>query len=60
MTCEHLVCASCSHPVAEGRCPVCREARSELHGHASAYPTMIAIALLVLAIAWLLTRQLGG
>ncbi|MDQ1703446.1 MAG: hypothetical protein QOF57_2698, partial [Frankiaceae bacterium] len=21
---EHLVCAACSRPVAEGRCPTCR------------------------------------
>ncbi len=25
---EHLVCAACSRPVAEGRCPTCRASRA--------------------------------
>ena len=33
MSCEHLVCAQCSGPVAEGRCVVCRAARTDLHSH---------------------------
>ena len=33
MSCEHLICAQCAGPVAEGRCPVCRAAKSDLHHH---------------------------
>ena len=31
MTCDRLVCANCSGPVAEGRCPVCKASREHLH-----------------------------
>jgi hypothetical protein len=50
MSCEHLICAHCSGPVAEGRCPVCRAAREEFHHHGpSISPQLIiAVALLVL------------
>jgi hypothetical protein len=33
MSCEHLICARCAGPVAEGRCPVCQAARAQLHHH---------------------------
>jgi hypothetical protein len=33
MSCEHLICAQCAGPVAEGRCPVCQEARARMHHH---------------------------
>ncbi|MFL6239483.1 MAG: hypothetical protein ACJ735_08370 [Actinomycetes bacterium] len=33
MSCEHLICAQCAGPVAEGRCTVCRAARADLHVH---------------------------
>jgi hypothetical protein len=33
MSCEHLICAQCSGPVSEGRCPVCHAARAEMHHH---------------------------
>jgi hypothetical protein len=51
MSCEHLICAHCAGPVVEGRCPVCRAARAEVHHHG---PTgfspqlLIAIALVLL------------
>jgi hypothetical protein len=48
------VCASCAHPVAEGRCSTCRAARSELHAaRLSTYAVAIVVAtalLLVLAL----------
>ena len=31
MSCEHLICARCAGPVVEGRCPACREAKSQVH-----------------------------
>ncbi len=51
MSCEHLICANCASPVIEGRCPVCRAARAEMHHHGSAYLTpqfLIAVGLLLL------------
>ncbi|MFC6884135.1 MULTISPECIES: hypothetical protein [Actinomadura] len=47
MSCEHLICAQCSHPVVEGRCPTCRAARSELHRHGPAIPPALVLAALV-------------
>jgi hypothetical protein len=54
MSCEHLICAQCAGPVAEGRCPVCRAARADFHAHGSGWsiPTAAIIAvLLVLFVA---------
>lgn len=48
MSCDHLICAQCSHPVAEGRCPTCRAAREELHGHGPVVPPAVVLAALVL------------
>jgi hypothetical protein len=51
MSCEHLVCAHCAGPVVEGRCPVCREARAQLHHdrHSGVTPqVLIAVALILL------------
>lgn len=31
MSCEHLVCARCSGPVVEGRCPTCRASKERVH-----------------------------
>ena len=49
MSCEHLICAACAGPVVEGRCPVCRAGRAEVHRHSGALSTqwMLLIALLV-------------
>jgi hypothetical protein len=54
MSCEHLVCASCANPVAEGRCPVCRQAREQMHGHGPSLLTVGAVALLLIATLLLL------
>jgi hypothetical protein len=51
MSCEHLICANCAGPVIEGRCPVCRAARAEMHRHHGIQLTpqlLIAAALLLL------------
>ncbi|HUB43181.1 MAG TPA: hypothetical protein VMA72_30380 [Streptosporangiaceae bacterium] len=51
MSCEHLICAHCAGPVAEGRCPTCREARAHVHHHSHGMSVqLIAAALLVLAL----------
>ena len=48
MSCEHLICARCSNPVVEGRCPTCRIAREELHHrHGQGIPPTVVLALLV-------------
>ena len=51
MSCEHLICAQCAGPVVEGRCPVCRAARAQVHhhGHSGLSPqVLIAVALILL------------
>ncbi|MFD1931752.1 MULTISPECIES: hypothetical protein [Nonomuraea] len=47
MSCEHLVCAQCAHPVIEGRCALCRANRERMHQHGIS-PMLILIALLTL------------
>ena len=55
MSCEHLVCANCAGPVVEGRCPVCRASRAEVHGHgAFGLPPQVVAALLVIVLLVLL------
>jgi hypothetical protein len=54
------VCASCAHPVAEGRCSICRAARSELHANrVSSYALALAVATLLLAVLALLSTHLS-
>ena len=61
MSCEHLICARCSNPVVEGRCPTCREARSELHRHGPSIPPALVLAALVaLLFAALVLRRVYG
>jgi hypothetical protein len=52
MSCEHLICAQCAGPVAEGRCTVCRAARADLHAHGPGLPVsavlIIGVVLLLL------------
>lgn len=47
MSCEHLICASCAGPVAEGRCAACRAAHAARHGHG---PRLTAESAIVLAV----------
>lgn len=48
MSCDHLICARCSHPVSEGRCPTCRAAREEFHAHGFAPSPALVLTTLVL------------
>jgi len=57
MSCEHLICAQCAGPVADGRCPVCRAARSDLHHHSEGGSIPYALAILLLALIVLLAFQ---
>jgi hypothetical protein len=57
MSCEHLICAQCAGPVAEGRCPVCRAARSHVHHSARGTTVPYALAILLLALALILAMQ---
>src|SRR4051794_25896033 len=54
MSCEHLVCAACAGPVDEGRCPVCRAAHAQLHGHGMVLPPQAVVLLAVLLTAFAL------
>ncbi|MEW9547150.1 hypothetical protein [Nonomuraea sp. NPDC050783] len=62
MSCEHLVCAQCAHPVIEGRCPLCRANRERMHQHgfAGLPPAAIAVLLIVLLFASLALKHLSG
>jgi hypothetical protein len=53
MSCEHLICAACAGPVAEGRCPTCRQSREHVHrdGHALSLPLLLAAALVLVLLA---------
>jgi hypothetical protein len=55
MSCEHLICGQCAGPVAEGRCPTCRAARTHIHhsGPVITLPVALAalLALLLLTLA---------
>jgi hypothetical protein len=58
MSCEHLVCAQCAGPVAEGRCSVCRAGRERVH-HQHITPSsavILTLIALVLALTVLVER----
>jgi len=50
MSCEHLICAQCAGPVAEGRCPVCQAARARMHHHHTPGLTVPLVAAVLLAL----------
>ena len=60
MSCEHLICAQCAGPVAEGRYPVGRTARAHVH-HQTHGPSvqLILAVLLVLALLALAATKLA-
>ncbi|MFI6596136.1 hypothetical protein ACIBHX_07810 [Nonomuraea sp. NPDC050536] len=62
MSCEHLVCAQCAHPVIEGRCPLCRANRERMHHHgfAGLSPALIAVLLIVALFVTLVLKHLSG
>lgn len=55
MSCEHIICANCAGPVAEGRCSACRAARTEVHSHGPHISAqfLLVFALVVLAALFL-------
>jgi hypothetical protein len=61
MSCEHLMCAHCAGPVAEGRCGVCRAGRERLHHHHAPLSPGLIVALMALVIALtVLAERLSG
>jgi hypothetical protein len=57
MSCEHLVCAACAGPVADGRCPVCRAGRQQVHHtHSSVQPAALVAVLAALVLLWLVLQ----
>ena len=48
VSCDHLVCASCAGPVAEGRCPSCRARRADVHSHGGHLNGQLVLVLTVL------------
>jgi hypothetical protein len=59
--CEHLVCASCAHAVADAHCPVCRSARDRLHRHSAMQPlTVLLLMAALFALATVLSLHAGG
>ena len=61
MSCEHLICAQCAGPVAEGRCASCRLAREHVHhaSHGPGLPLLLAAAL-ILVLLGLAAMHLAG
>jgi hypothetical protein len=47
---EHLVCAACSRPVAEGRCPTCRASRLQNGGESWLAPELLVLLIGLVAI----------
>lgn len=61
MCCEHLVCASCAHAVADARCPVCRSARDRLHRHSTMQPlTLVLLMAALFALATVVSLHVRG
>jgi len=59
MSCEHLICARCAGPVVEGRCPACREARSQVHHHSQQGVSTTLLLALFLVMLVVLALQLS-
>jgi hypothetical protein len=59
MSCEHLICAHCAGPVVEGRCPVCRAARTQVHHHGPGglSPQLLIAAALILLLGLLIAAH---
>lgn len=59
MCCDHLVCASCAHPVADAHCGVCRATRDRMHPRSTAVPLSVLVLLAaLLALAAVLSTHL--
>ncbi|WP_037575884.1 hypothetical protein [Phaeacidiphilus oryzae] len=51
MTYDRLVCANCSGPVSEGRCPVCRANRQRMEEERGLFSSLSPAALIALIAA---------
>ena len=60
MCCDHLVCASCTRPVADGHCAVCRATRAQMHQPAGLPVSMMVLFAALLALAVLLSTHLAS
>jgi hypothetical protein len=62
MSCEHLICAQCAGPVAEGRCQVSQAARARIHHHHGSGLTvpLLAVLLVVLVLMALALQHLAA
>jgi hypothetical protein len=58
MSCEHLICAQCAGPVVEGRCSVCRAARSEVHNAPPSLASPLLIAALIVTLLLVIALHL--
>ena len=60
MCCDHLVCASCTRPVSDGHCGVCRAARARMHPSTGLSVQMLLVLAAVIALAAVLSAHLAG
>ena len=59
MSCEHLICAQCSSPVSEARCPACQAARAQVHRRSPSFSLPLLAAALLALLLFTLWIQLG-
>jgi hypothetical protein len=59
MSCEHLICARCTGPVVEGRCPACQLSRAQMHRHPSGLSLPLVAAVLIMLALFTLALQLA-
>jgi len=59
MSCEHLICAQCAAPVVEGRCPVCRTARAQVHDAPASMASPLLIAALIVMLLLVIALHLS-
>ena len=58
--CEHLVCASCAHAVADAHCGVCRATRDRLHRSGTTSPaTFLLLIAVLVSLAAVLSAHLA-
>lgn len=59
MNSDHLVCASCAHPVSEGRCPTCRALRLQ-QGRPGPLTPELLVMLIALVVALFVVAHLAA
>ncbi|MDQ6649184.1 MAG: hypothetical protein M3Z02_03565 [Actinomycetota bacterium] len=62
MSCQHLVCAVCAGPVADGRCPTCRVSRAHVHERdgLAISPQLLALLVALVAVLALAASRFAG